>query len=1318
MRKFVIVLCLAIGVSTCSYGQSTNNFNHAGEISRAISIPNSPEANAFATYGNTEVNLFTGTPNVQVPIYVHKGREMSLPISFSYASNGIKVNQLATGVGLGWNLAVGGRISRVVNGQPDEYTSITGLPYYSFWDSSVQSKILQYRDDPTPSCFPSQQAANDYLLFLRDVNKGKYDTQPDFFQLSAPGLTETIVFNVSSQSPVALNNPRLEISYTRENNGGTGAQRSIETWIITSDNGTKYYFGNKNGSVLEDVENTRTQNTDDIDGDPPIGYSKDYNSSWALTKIVSPNGKDTYEFIYDNNLPYWAASTTAIPGQMDEKDISGTGTGGITSTIYTNYRIKQVVLKEIKYNGEKFAVIDYGSRNDIAGVNSRVDKVTIYTDFPGSKYKTFELNQSYFKKDQNVDPNSTQPNFVRLRLDEVIIKDKTGAQEEEYTFEYFGNFLPSTTSLGMDYMGYPNNNDNASVLYPPFDYGGITWFPGATRTATTGKGGMLSRITYPTGGYTVFDYEQNMELTYESEIQNQQVIYADETLATTSASLPNVDPNLCNAVIPGQGEVTPEVQSATFRINQSGHHSVDFTITGTPPLSALYGYLAYIVAINEDGNGNCVAIDYGDVLDANCQQISNNIIWPVDNGNGSDPYEDLVWLDEGCYQVFLVNPYAGVTLDIEISGYEETAVLVPVYNAKSGSRVKEIKDYSAPGVVANHKVYEYPSGTVAFKADQLTTIKPRQVQVGSTVQTANILTRVGMINGGSTPHIVYPKVIEKILDENGLASSGYNVYNFKAASSYYRNGIYTIPSLSGLGSNNVNNYAVDYGLGMSSGTGSYEDDGSGTSPVLKTSTSTKYDYAQYYEQKAIFVETDPNYSFAYAVPTNSNGCWSIQRLPGSYDPALGETVFGGLTPPPESFEIGQNQEVTTDPIIASLVLRPNYIKGRGGQMTERTNRQFENGKELSQTTYYRYYDNNLTKSGTSYSAGEVIADPSQTTVVNTENNLLKLTITTNSEDDLEITKYFYPENFVSDYGTLEQANMVNIPVQTENFRAGNLIATQKTLFSGTLPETIRTEKAGSGLEDRLHFDRYVDDNLVEYHQDLGAYTTVIWGYGHRYPVAKIENATYNQVTGIINYNSIQSLDGIALENALQPLRSGLPNALVTTYTYFPEIGMATQTTPDGYTSSFVYDDFHRLLYVKDKDGNVIKEYGYNYRLNDTGGGSTGGGFDPLQVGGITTQNLADDPTSFYSGNVTGLSGGSGDFTYVWSYQLDNTGSFTNFDVTTSNSYQLPYDIHMSSLCDYTWIKFRCKVIDNQVSNSSVTVTMNSSVSINCTGNQQ
>ena len=54
------------------------------------------------------------------------------------------------------------------------------------------------------------------------------------------------------------------------------------------------------------------------------------------------------------------------------------------------------------------------------------------------------------------------------------------------------------------------------------------------------------------------------------------------------------------------------------------------------------------------------------------------------------------------------------------------------------------------------------------------------------------------------------------------------------------------------------------------------------------------------------------------------------------------------------------------------------------------------------------------------------------------------------------------------------------------------------------------------------------------------------------------------------------------------------DAQITTYTYDPLVGMTSSTDTKGMPTYFEYDGMARLMNVKDKDGNIIKNYKYYY----------------------------------------------------------------------------------------------------------------------------
>ena len=83
-------------------------------------IPPTPTAFELGKYGQMNVGLFTGTSNIDIPLYTFNTKSINVPISLHYSSNGIKVDQMETNVGLGWNLNSGGVITRIIRDQQDE----------------------------------------------------------------------------------------------------------------------------------------------------------------------------------------------------------------------------------------------------------------------------------------------------------------------------------------------------------------------------------------------------------------------------------------------------------------------------------------------------------------------------------------------------------------------------------------------------------------------------------------------------------------------------------------------------------------------------------------------------------------------------------------------------------------------------------------------------------------------------------------------------------------------------------------------------------------------------------------------------------------------------------------------------------------------------------------------------------------------------------------------------------------------------------------------------------------------------------------------
>ena len=96
-------------------------------------------------------------------------------------------------------------------------------------------------------------------------------------------------------------------------------------------------------------------------------------------------------------------------------------------------------------------------------------------------------------------------------LENVKEKSADGQEcKEPYLFNYDEQLLPSYVSNSIDHFGYFNGLSNTNLIprITPENGSQLNIF-GANRNAITSKAkaGILTRVTYPTGGYTAYDWE-------------------------------------------------------------------------------------------------------------------------------------------------------------------------------------------------------------------------------------------------------------------------------------------------------------------------------------------------------------------------------------------------------------------------------------------------------------------------------------------------------------------------------------------------------------------------------------------------------------------------------------------------------------------------------------------------------------------------------------------------------------------------------------------------------------------------------------------
>lgn len=223
-------------------------------------------------------------------------------------------------------------------------------------------------------------------------------------------------------------------------------------------------------------------------------------------------------------------------------------------------------------------------------------------------------------------------------------------------------------------------------------------------------------------------------------------------------------------------------------------------------------------------------------------------------------------------------------------------------------------------------------------------------------------------------------------------------------------------------------------------------------------------------------------------------------------------------------------------------------------------------------------------------------------------------ITEYSSGDAVNNTYEYASDQMSN---LINANMLGIPLKSIRSKNSVTERSKVTTYENLLPKNIiEYNILDSSVIEGVYYDLYDDKgNLLQYHTKAGVPTTLIYGYNQSYPIAKIEGISYTDLASILGFsntnNGYTSLQIVSASNAdsndnyetqtLIPLMDTFRNnpllkdRLITMYTFDPLVGMTNVIPPSGIKEKYMYDSSNRLEKIIDANGNILKEYKYNYK---------------------------------------------------------------------------------------------------------------------------
>lgn len=1120
------------------------NTTFAQELPEIVS--QTPEAAALSKYSEYPVGTFTGVPAINVPLYTINSGDISLPLGLNYHAGGFKVSEEASWVGLGWTLSLNFAITRSVNGS-DDFTGGEGALYaYHSIGTSPNTGATPWIIDIMEGCF--EDNCSEYGNPDAPGGNGFDTTDPRLPSFSGAHANRAqvngIPYDYSGYTTsfdwepdvYSINVLGLNAKFVLDQHQNVHFIEKSDIEITKTANG---WLARSNDGFQYFFEKKETTVT---------FYGKELNGAWYVTKIISPTKREM-NFIYDEDTDYsWqhSYSETATVNGNYLTDPMNADPNPISSI-----KFKKVYLKRIDFdNGHVELIRDNILREDLDN-SERLKSIKIF-DSNNNQVKEFELITSYFDSNNNVrgyfdsqflDNTAYSYYKKRLKLDQVI--EKNGTLSKEYTFNYSSVNLPNKDSFSVDHWGYFNGHGNSSLI-PTFE-----------------------------GNLPFETWSSSCNVSLPLSMTEKYCHYLGSNRETNPTK---VGANILSEIIyPTGGKTTFEFEANEYAANLSGEvayiqysehvkktavsgapdtywHSTSFPFDFDNDVMSVHDASVELVVYPNGSNPNGITLTSNMWFDISSPDYTQRYYFDQYSNGQSLSYTDTSLPD---------NFHGPVNLSITMPETDENKTAIITFRCKlrkeiskkytGGLRIKKIThsdDSTSPDIV---KTYDYgytvtENGVLKNRTYGKLKVPVRywnKVPIGSSGGMTTIRfssSAAYSLSMFQNSHVGYDKVIENI-GQNG--ENGKNIYTYE------------------------NHTNIPY---------SHNE----RPPGIPNTVSIVFD-----------------------------GKLKHKASYNNQDKMLSEEIYG--------YNI-------LDETIVKAIYQDGYDRCGQGAFYGRGRFHyypiFSRWEALAiniQRTY-NLNDNNFVETTTNYE-------------YNTENLLPSEVTTTDSNGNTLKTKNYYPNDVngsndlgesltIDEFYAIDKLKKIKItgeegdfktsqPVQVESYKGSTLLSRQRTNFKTwpnnlTLPENVQMAKGSGMLEDRIQFHGYdAKGNPLEVSKASGSHIYYVWGYNDQHPIAKIENKNPTALTqtqqNLVNAAKTASNSDISpatennLRTALNNLRDGFPEAMVTTYTYDPLVGVTSITDPKGYTMYYEYDGFNRLEFVRDTGGKILSENKYHYK---------------------------------------------------------------------------------------------------------------------------
>lgn len=800
----------------------------------------------------------------------------------------------------------------------------------------------------------------------------------------------------------------------------------------------------------------------------------------------------------------------------------------------------------INYNATSFKPRKVYSYHNINTISQKLQRI----DFRDGTYINFDLyNKSVL----------THPETIGHVLNYIKIKNSNGSDNKVYKFNYALTGRLWLTSLEETADGITHDYEleyNAKEQLPDFDTVSLTddwgYYKGQSLTGcgiiipsqNVINTGLLSKITYPTGGNKEFEFERH-QITYEGNQQLTDNKYRDK------------NPDNWIPV------------NNTLNFSSTGNLPQQFTLSQEQQV--VYKLLG---------------------TTANQSEQENSMIRITGPNNYIQTFlltQEEVWFTApaGTFQVELVNLNLGANYTVDIClGYKNFVSNIKRYVYGGGVRIKNVIFKDAPNDISNSKLVSFNydelgsqnkssgsidgkiTGVIKKHMEPVTRHYLWETCIYGGVATFNYEVTINSARAELTQgqYVGYKRV------KTYETGNGSNIYNFTSAQDFNSNpDVFEFPYKPA--------DDIDYKRGLLMKHEIFNNN----SQLLKEITNqysyqenvVALSYALFYEN----CEWKQFYSWynLYSQKIPDKHMTLCPAGSGSQSSCTADCIVyydNCSTSPPLFLE-------TKSP----MWFESNHVKSTWAKLDETTTKEYfypATGAPIIKEVR-KEYDYNL--QNYQVSVEDVYYEKSGT------------------EEHLQ-TKYYYPlgtslnSNTSAVKSALVNLNKLNEVLEAQSYLNDVKLSEMHNIYHqfATNQVLLKEVKVGKNTitpDKRIEFHRYDSyGNVLEVSKADGTRISYIYGFNGSLPVAKLTNATYAQVEAIIGSGM---LNGNLSTSDRNSLLSGLSGAMINFLDHDPAVGITKTHNERGLLNSYDYDPFNRLIRVKDHAGKVEGYNAYHYK---------------------------------------------------------------------------------------------------------------------------